>query len=131
VRPIEAKLEGGEVADGGFVHESPVSENGALKRSGNPPRGVRGGQGGEGGGLVVMEVGRSTCAHAHGRSCAPVPVTEKCRNPRVYRSFLHSSPEIAVRYYCTALSAVEIPIVSLVIRAWNGIAIHFHVLILA
>lgn len=108
-----------------------MSENGALKRSGYPPRGARGGQGGGGGGLAVMEDGLFTCAHTHGRMCAPVPVTEKCGNPRVYRSFLHSSSEIAVRYYCTALSAVENPIVKFIIRAWNRIAIHFYVLILA
>lgn len=110
---------------------SPESENAALKRSGYPPRGVRGGQGGGGGGLVVTDNGRSSCAHAYGRTCAPVPVTEKCGKARVYRGFLHSCSEIAVRYYCTALSAIEIPVVSFVVRAWNGIAIHFHVLILA
>lgn len=90
---------------------SPDGENGALNRSGYPPRGVRGGQGGEGGGLAVMEDGLFVYARTYGRMCAPVPVTEKCRNPRVYRSFLHSSSEIAVRYYCTALSAIEIPII--------------------
>ena len=78
-----------------------------------------------------MEDGESSSPRTYGRMCAPVPVTEKCRKARVYRGFLHSCSEIAVRNYCTALSAIEIPIVSLVVRAWNGIAIHFHVLILA
>ena len=85
-----------------------------------------------GGGLAGMEVGGTlACIHMRGRTCAPASVTEKPLNPRVYRGFRDPDTEIAVRYYCTALSAIEIPIVSLVIRAWNGIVIYFHVLILA
>ena len=87
--------------------------------------------GGGGGGLVVTAHGESASSHAWAGAQAPAPVTENRRKARVYRSFHRLSSEIAVRYYCTALSFLETIFVSFVILAGNRVSKHFIVVVFA
>ena len=70
-------------------------------------------------------------SHVRAGAHAPASVTENRWKARVYRSFHRLRSEIAVRYYCTALSFSETIFISFIFLAGNRVCIDLTIQVFA